>query len=293
MANRQVSRLRCPGTRSLSETCLTCDNVDVPFQIDLPTALRKAGVAVKLHDDWERRGHPGFDPRGVVCHHTAIDSDNASLRICTSGRSDLPGPLANVVLGKDGVAHVIAAGRANHAGKGGWQGLYANSQVWGIEAVHIGDRLREWPLVQVEAYEKVCAGMAQLSGFDPEMICGHKEWAPLRKIDPARIDMPAFRIRVAARLAGVIVDPARKVAPMYDPPLGPIAGVLQDEDGRVLAAVAPNGDVYCWGIPYLGGPSGKEYFVGRRAAQIVPAPGEMEGYVVVATSGERYGPSFG
>lgn len=263
----------------------------MPFQSGLPAALRKAGVAVKLESGWETRGNPHFNPVGVVAHHTAIASNSASLRICIQGRPDLPGPLANIVLATDGVAHVIAAGRANHAGIGGWQGISGNSQVFGIEAVHSGDRLTPWPPVQVEAYEKVCAGLCALMGVGAENVCGHKEWAPNRKIDPARISMPEFRARVAARMLPIVPEPPRSVDPMYDPPLGPIAGVMQDEAGRVLAAVAPDGSVYAWGIPYQGGPAGKDYFVGRRAARIDPAA-DGKGYIVTATSGEKYGPSF-
>lgn len=263
----------------------------MPFQNKLPAALRDADVAVVLDPGWETRGNPSFDPRGVVCHHTGPGS-TAGLRVLVrAGRPDLNGPLCNVFLAKDGVAYVIAAGRANHAGAGGWQGLSNNSQVWGIEAEHPGDRLTEWPPVQVEAYERICAAMARLSGFGPEMCCAHFEWAPLRKVDPARFDMRAFRARVANRLHAAVPQPTVKVAPLYDPPLGPIAAVLQDPaNGAVLAAVAPDGSVYAWGIPYRGHPAGKDYWQGRRAAKLEPNPGG--GYIVVATSGERYGPDF-
>jgi N-acetylmuramoyl-L-alanine amidase len=265
----------------------------MPFMAGLPKALRDADVAVVLEPGWETRGNPHFEPLGVVCHHTGPGSNEALVRLCINGRSDLAGPLANVVLTTDGVAHVIAAGRANHAGTGGWQGLEGNSQVFGIEAVHPGDRLTPWPVVQVEAYEKICAGMARYRGFGAEYACGHKEWAPTRKIDPIRIEMAAFRARVAARLTGAMgaPQPSTKVRPMYDPPLGPIAGVAQDDQGRVLCAVAPDGSVYAWGVPYSGGPAGKDYFAGRRAAGISLAA-DGKGYIVTATSAETYGPSF-
>jgi N-acetyl-anhydromuramyl-L-alanine amidase AmpD len=35
-------------------------------------------------------------------------------------------------------AYVIAAGRANHAGEGGWKGLSGNSSVYGLEIEHTG-----------------------------------------------------------------------------------------------------------------------------------------------------------
>jgi hypothetical protein len=45
-----------------------------------------------------------------------------SLRLLIKRRSDCPGPLCNVGLARSGAVYVIAAGRANHAGKGGWRG---------------------------------------------------------------------------------------------------------------------------------------------------------------------------
>jgi N-acetylmuramoyl-L-alanine amidase len=42
-----------------------------------------------------------------------------TLRIVTDGRIDLPGPLCHVMVGRNGVADVVAAGYAAHAGDGG------------------------------------------------------------------------------------------------------------------------------------------------------------------------------
>lgn len=258
----------------------------MPFQTELVKALRKAGVAVKEEPGWETRGNPHFSPRGVVCHHTAIADTKASLRVCTHGRPDLPGPLCQIVLAPDGVAHVIAAGRANHAGPGGWRGLSGNSSVFGIEAVHSGDRATPWPPVQVAAYERICAALCLLMDSSAEMVCAHKEWTS-RKVDPARFSMPEFRDRVDALLHVAIPESERNVAPMYDPPIGPIAAVWQAEDGQVIAAVSPLGDVYAWGVPYVGGVRGKDYWGDRRAAAIGP-PEEGGTYKITATSGEGY-----
>lgn len=275
----------------------------MPPQLNIPTALRKAGVAVVLEPGWESRGNPSFRPRGVVCHHTGPGSTEGLLRLVKVGRPDLPGPLCNIFLSKAGVAHVVAAGRANHAGAGTWQGLEGNGSVFGIEAEHPGDRLTEWPPIQVEAYEKVCAGLLTLTPTkDPALVCAHFEWAPLRKIDPARFSMRAFRARVDVRLQALLTsraEIARKVAPMYDPPLGPLAGVWQDPaTHQVIAAVAPDGSVFAWGCEFRGAPAGKDYWQGRRAAEIIagddqriPADRRMVGtYAVVATSGEIFGP---
>lgn len=175
-------------------------------------ALRKWGVTVVEVSGWQTRGWlKGFggtwDPHGVVCHHTANAGfrgvDAPSLNVCINGRPDLAGPLCQIVLGYSGTAFLIAGRGANHAGKGGWNGLSGNAAVWGIEAENTG--LGEpWPPEQLDAFVRCCAALAEFSGFGPEMVCGHKEWTP-QKIDPAGIDMNDFRARVAALLNGAAI----------------------------------------------------------------------------------------
>lgn len=82
--------------------------------------------------------------------------------------------------------------------------------------------------------------------------------------------------------------PARKVEPMYDPPLGPIAAVWQDENGRVLAGVSPEGDVYAWAIPWAGNVRGKPYWGDRKAARIGARDDGQPGYQITATDGAHY-----
>jgi N-acetylmuramoyl-L-alanine amidase len=260
----------------------------MPRQTALADALRATGVAVREEPGWESRGGDTFNPRGVVCHHTGPGTVDGLLRLCVQGRSDLPGPLANVVLDPSGVAHVIAAGRANHAGRGGWRHLQGNSSVFGIEAVHPGNA-SPWPAAQIESYQRICKGMLRLVGSPADLVCGHKEWAPGRKIDPASLDMNSFRRAVAALLDTSNGHHQQEVLrPMYDPPIGPIAAVWQDGDSKVLAAVSPSGAVYAWGVPYVGGANGKSYFAGQTAAAIGPRDDGQAGYMITATSGEIY-----
>jgi hypothetical protein len=87
----------------------------------LPGVLREAGVKVAPVDGWESRGRGEMGPiEGVICHHTAgpKSGNMPSLRTLIEGRSDLPGPLSQLGLGRDGTYYVIAAGRCNHAGAG-------------------------------------------------------------------------------------------------------------------------------------------------------------------------------
>jgi hypothetical protein len=163
--------------------------------------LTADGIAVSFVDGWENRGRPGaFVPQGVVCHHTATAShsrDYPSLGIVRDGRSDLPGPLAQFGIGRHtGTVIVIAAGKANHAGPGGFNGLSGNSTVWGIEAENDGVG-EDWQPQTFRSYVALCAALARHTGFGADMVCAHREWNPVDKIDPTGIDMTDFRAQVA------------------------------------------------------------------------------------------------
>lgn len=154
--------------------------------IGIADRLRAAGLNVIEVDGWRLRGSDTFTPKGSVDHHTAgAASGNApSLRICINGRSDLPGPLCNVLVGRDGTCYVVAAGRANHAGKGGWRGLTGNSTVYGVERENVGTPAEPWTDEQTETAARVHAALIQAcSSPDPRLVCEHKEWAPDRKSD--------------------------------------------------------------------------------------------------------------
>ncbi|WP_245910171.1 peptidoglycan recognition protein family protein [Nocardia amikacinitolerans] len=152
-------------------------------------------MKVVEHDGWLGRGHGDFaDIRGVICHHTAGGGAN-DWSIVQNGRSDLPGPLAQLVLERDGTYRVIAAGVCWHAGRGAWSGWptnNANFHTIGIEAVNNG-RGQEWPAVQLDAYKRGCAAILRHIGRTSDDCVGHKEYSSEGKIDPFGIDMDAFR----------------------------------------------------------------------------------------------------
>ncbi len=216
-----------------------------------------AGYSVTYVDGWEDRGRPGtFDPQGLVIHHTATSrrapGDYPSLRIVTDGRSDLAGPLAQFGLGRSGRVYVIAAGKANHAGPGGWRGLSGNATVWGIEAENDGIG-EPWPSEQIDAYLALAAALARHTGFGPEMICAHREWTP-QKIDPTGIEMHWFRDRVAERLAVPVPFPEPDPDPPPEDDMAKSAYTLFNWGGAVWAW--PGGDplpLFLWAQvePYL------------------------------------------
>ncbi|WBA44286.1 peptidoglycan recognition protein family protein [Hymenobacter canadensis] len=192
----------------------------------LPSVLKSAGLKVALVEGWEERGRGDVGPtHGVICHHTATNDKRGNmptLRTLLEGRSDLPGPLAQLGLGRDGTYYVLAAGRCNHAGKGIWQGLTnGNANFIGIEAENTG-RANDfpWPAVQLDAYHRGVAAILKYIGKSATFCAAHKEYArPLgRKSDPV-FDMVQFRREVTAILDGTA--PAPTLIPAVEPTPAP------------------------------------------------------------------------
>lgn len=177
----------------------------------LPGALKDAGLKVAEVDGWESRGRAEMgDVVGVICHHTAGPraGNMPSLKTLINGRSDLPGPLSQLGLGRDGTFYVIGAGRSNHAGAGEWKGVSGNGRFIGIEAENSGAPGDAWPEVQLDAYRRGVAAILRQLGRSADFCAGHKEYALPRgrKPDPS-FDMDQFRQGVAALLDGTAPMP--------------------------------------------------------------------------------------
>ena len=187
----------------------------------LADIARDAGLDVTEIGGWETRGRYDFDgtPWGVLCHHTAGAGPSAgdipSLHELIHGRglpNPLSGPLCNYGLARDGHVYVVAAGSANHAGEGHWPGLptnHANDRLVGIEAENTGyvqgPHAEPWPIVQMDAYVRLCAAILEHIDEPVTHCLGHKEWAPGRKTDPT-FDMHLFRARVAEEMAPALTS---------------------------------------------------------------------------------------
>lgn len=187
----------------------------MPHQRSTPAALERFGVRPSLDPGWQDRGSASFSPRCVVAHHTGFDRDVTG--ILRNGHGNLPGPLCNVELRRSGHVHVIAAGRANHAGRGGWRGLSGNSSALGIEASSAG---QSWTDAQLEAWPRICAGLLWMIGRDESWLCGHREWTS-RKWDPGALNLDWLRRSTAALLRG---------APGPAPTPTPTPTIQEDED---------------------------------------------------------------
>ncbi len=184
---------------------------DAPL-VWMAAALRESGLVVREVKGWRTRGRPmSFDPRGVVFHHTASNRKSGprpALGTVVNGRTLpdgtlLPGPLCNILIGRDNVVYLTAAGRANHAGLGGpWLNIpvdSGNKYMVGVEVENdgVGEPFQK-ELLRVCAL--TFATLLLRLGRGVRFLAGHKEWAPRRKVDPARIDMDEYRREVAQQI---------------------------------------------------------------------------------------------
>ncbi len=196
----------------------------MPFSLTwLHDVLKDAGLKVSPVPGWEDRGLGDVgNIVGVICHHTGVSNPQKqnmpTLNSLKNGRkaepglAALPGPLAQLGLGRDGTFFIVAAGRAAHAGKGSFKGVSGNRRFIGIEAENAGTADDPWPEAQLKAYQRGVAAILKHLGKDPSFCCGHKEYAEGRKTDPS-LDMTTFR----AAVAGFMSNGAAPMIPAVEP----------------------------------------------------------------------------
>jgi hypothetical protein len=179
----------------------------------LKQVLTDAGLKVQETPQWEYHGHGDMSSvRGVLCHHTSgpRTGNMNDLHVLIEGRPDLPGPLSQLGLGRDGTWFLVAAGKGWHAGRGAWQGVTdGNGHLIGIEAENTGEKDDPWPDVQMDSYRRGVAAILKHIGAKPIMCAGHKEYAlPKGRKDDPSFDMDAFRAEVEKLMA--VPAPAKK-----------------------------------------------------------------------------------
>lgn len=184
--------------------------------IHLAGLMRSVGITVNEAQGWRTRTANGpFEPVGVMMHHTVGLGRGALADIVANNK-------ANFFVDRAGVLTVVAAGRANHAGKGAQRVLddtragiaptgtaaarhlpdavIGNGDYYGFENENRGDGVQDWPAVQVSTMVRAAAALCRRHGWTANRVVAHKEWTS-RKIDPAGIDMNTLRASVAAALA--------------------------------------------------------------------------------------------
>lgn len=254
----------------------------------LPDAARMTGYPVVLVAGWETRGHGLFRAVELVgCHHTADGpGEYPSLRVVRDGRSDLPGPLCNFGLGRSGTIYVVASGVAWHAGASRWAGFTdLNDESLGIEAESRGT-VDDWTPEQRDAYPRLVAACLHYMRRDASRVWGHKEAAlPAgRKIDPAFMDMNAFRSRVAE----LLVDPARRIPRSGAPNTGPGGALPERNDDDMIVPCTlrrrPDGSFYGTTKIEAGGKP-ESQVCGRAWASLVATYGAAR-YAITAQDGK-------
>lgn len=209
----------------------------------LADVLRAEGIDVVEYPGWRSRGHGDFkDIRGVMVHHTG--SDNTTAAAIAEGRPDLPGPLSQLHIARDGTVTVVAVGVAWHAGAGMYPWLPTNMGNWhtiGIECANSGTspvarHRTNWPDAQYFALVNCCAAINRRLGQDSSRTIGHKEYAGRAqgKWDPGAIDMDILRSDIQARIGDI---PGRAPTPRPPVPVGEYADVLlfRGAQGRQVA----------------------------------------------------------
>jgi len=181
----------------------------------LPQVLRAADVPVIRYPGCEFRGSSSLSPAWQIFHHTASSASGGntpSARICANGRPDLAGPLCQVLWARNGTAVIIATGRANHAGEGRYPDGVRNDNGHSIGHECENNGLGEpWPQRQLENIQRGMAAIAKHNGWPMTgtwagRVQGHREYAPTRKIDPANVNLPAFRRGISTALGGFRMD---------------------------------------------------------------------------------------
>lgn len=184
----------------------------------LADALRAEGCRVSEQSGWTTRGRPSstgsFNPSGVLWHHTATHSSSSdphpTLHMCINGRPDLSGPLCHALIGYDGVAYVIAAGRANHAGQARASGPMPSGDG---NALYIGfeidyDGSQKMSTAQYDCSIRAAAAVCRRFGRSSSYARGHKETSTTGKWDPGGYSLDGMRSDVAGRLTGQPDTPA-------------------------------------------------------------------------------------
>jgi hypothetical protein len=186
---------------------------------DIAGPLRAAGLTVVELPGWSSRGESdgGFTPLGVIWHHDGeglgfnddpTDDNNVADFMSQNGNNG-----AQLWIRRDGVVHLLAAGRKWHAGIGSGFGQVpandGNTFAVGIETDHTFGN--PWPSELVDAVLTTSAVLGEHYGWSTQNMCGHKEYAPDRKPDPESIDCGEWRRLVDEKRA----NPLMKFTPNH------------------------------------------------------------------------------
>lgn len=234
-------------------------------------ALNKWGVKYVEYPGWDTRTRPGglTDVAGTINHHTGggSGSDSYLKFLFVEGRPSegIPGPLCNVATDTNGMVHLGAIGRANHAGSGsaatlahvraedysgyrselkpGPDGTNGNPLFYGNEWIYSGTT----PPTAAQYHGALLwnAAILDAHGWTALSAIAHREWTG-RKNDPYGVLMSKFRLDLAALLKAGPPTVKPPVTPPAKPPVKPpVAPPKTTEDEMTLDEYeAYNGRLY-------------------------------------------------
>lgn len=218
----------------------------------LAAILSGAGETVVEIAGWQSRARPpetgSFDPSGILWHHTGpgVDGQAGAEWMGEVGRSDLPPPLVQLSVGRDGTWYVIAAGRANHAGEARASGPMpagdGNTMYLGVEVQNSGTE--GYSTAQMGAMLRGGAALTRAYGWLVDANRGHKETSLEGKWDPGLLDMDRFRADLGDTLAGHGDYTIAYSAPLAPPATAPVgADDFASAPAIALGGVTPAMDL--------------------------------------------------
>lgn len=169
---------------------------------------RRASTGAGARSGVRSGASSGDGPDMIVLHYTGMESGLAAENWLCMPESQVS---AHYIVHEDGriVQMVREQDRAWHAGAGSWRGdTDVNSRSIGIEIVNGGADFGSpaFPRRQIAAVISLCRGIIARHGIAPEMVVGHSDTAPGRKIDPGE-KFPWRRLAKAG--IGRFVAPSR------------------------------------------------------------------------------------
>jgi N-acetylmuramoyl-L-alanine amidase len=144
-----------------------------------------AAARVRVSPNFGQRAG-GVRPSMIVLHYTGMVSGQAAEDWLCNLDSQVS---SHYLVHVDGavVQFVPEAERAWHAGKSFWRGLSdINSASIGVEIVNPGHEFGyvDFPRNQMDAVIELCRSITARHAIAPEMLLGHSDVAPGRKVDP-------------------------------------------------------------------------------------------------------------
>lgn len=128
----------------------------------------------------------GKKPLMVIIHGTGSLNEEGTISWLSSRESKVS---YHYMIGRDGavVQFVEETARAWHAGKSKWPALgfpHTSVNSWSVGVGLVNDGSTPYPPIQYRVCADLVAGITQRHGIGLDMVRGHNEVSPGRKVDP-------------------------------------------------------------------------------------------------------------